>query len=238
MSLADSVLLIEGDPSVADALANALRGVVRWVCRVTTPADGLQAAREEHAELIVLDVGAAWADGVAMCRALRLETRVPIVVLGMRRSEQDAVRLLDAGADDYVAAPFGAAELVARVRAQLRRSLVYQSHAPSVVHVGELALDVDRRIVTRDGHDVGLTPVEWRLFRVLATNAGRTLTHQQLYHAVWGNAFGDAQQSLRVHIRHLRRKIEPMPSTPSIVVTEPGVGYRCELGAATQARCG
>ena len=117
---------------------------------------------------------------------------------------------------------------------------MYQSHAPNVVSVGDVVLDVDRRIVTREGRDVGLTPVEWRLFRVLATNAGRTLTHEQLYHAVWGNAFGDVQQSLRVHITHLRRKIEPMRSVPSIIVTEPGVGYRCELGGggAVPARCG
>lgn len=231
MSFADSILLIEGDPSIAAALATALRQTVRWVRRVATAADGIGVTREDRPELIVLDVGHPDVpDSVAVCRALRDETRVPIVVLGARRSEQEAVQLLNAGADDYLAKPFGVAELVARVQAQLRRALLYQGKAPNVLRVGELAVDLARRIATRGGRDVGLTPVEWQLFRVLATNPGRTLTHQQLYHAVWGNVFGDAQQSLRVHITHLRRKIERTPAAPSIIVTEAGVGYRCELG--------
>ena len=238
MSFADSILLIERDPSVAAALAEALRETVRWVRRAATVADGIGAARDEHPELIVLDVGEPDAkDGVAVCRALREETRVPIVVLGAGRSERGTVQLLNAGADDYVAKPFGMAEVVARVQAQLRRALLYQRHAPNVVCIGDMVLDADRRIATRAGRDVGLTPVEWQLFRVLATNAGRTLTHQQLFHAVWGNIFGDAQQSLRVHITHLRRKVEPVPGTPSLIVTEPGVGYRCELPRAASG-CG
>lgn len=239
MPFADSLLLIESDPSTATALAAALGRTVRSVRHTATVVDGIGAVRTEHPELIVLDVGQPDATAsVAACRALREATYAPIVVLGGRRSELDAVRLLNAGADDYLAKPFGVAELVARVQAQLRRSSLYQRHTPNVVSIGELVLDLERRIVTRAGRDVGLTPVEWQLFRVLATNAGRTLTHQQLFHAVWGNVFGDAQQSLRVHITHLRHKIERTPGAPSIIVTEPGVGYRCEALGAASARCG
>jgi two-component system KDP operon response regulator KdpE len=164
-----------------------------------------------------------------VCRKLREETRVPIVVLTARHGERETVQVLNAGADDYVTKPFSAPVLVARVQAQLRRSQLYQSYTPDIIRVGDLELDLGRRVATRAGRELGLTPVEWNLLRALATNAGRTLTHQQLFHAVWGNVFGDAQQNLRVHITHLRRKIETVPAAPTIIVTEPGVGYRCEI---------
>ena len=229
MSFADAILLIEPDPLVATALADALRVTARLVREAGTAADGIDAACHEQPELIVLDVGPhGTADAVALCRMLREASSVPIIVVGVRRSEQDVVRLLNAGADDVMPRPFGVTELVARVQAQLRRPILYQVTVPNVVYVGDLTLDLDRRIVTRDGRDVGLTPVEWQLFRLLATNPGRTLTHRQLYRAVWGNVFGDAQQTLRVHITHLRRKIEPTRAAPTVIVTEPGVGYRCE----------
>jgi len=128
-----------------------------------------------------------------------------------------------------VTKPFSAPVLVARVQAQLRRSQLYRSYTPAIIRIGDLVLDLARRVATRAGRELGLTPVEWNLLRALATNAGRTLTHQQLFHAVWGNVFGDAQQNLRVHITHLRRKIETVPASPTIIVTEPGVGYRCEI---------
>lgn len=237
MSFADAILVVESDAAQARALASALQDSARWIIEVVNPADVLMAASEAHPNLIVLDVGQALADGVAVCRALRLLSTVPIVVLGGHRVERDAVQMLNAGADDYLAAPVGLSELVARVQAHLRRALVYHD-APNVVLVGSLIIDMDRRRASRDGADVGLTPVEWQLLRVMASNAGRTLTHQQLFHAVWGNVFGDAQQSLRVHITHLRRKIELVPAKPTIIVTVAGVGYRCELPHAVPARCG
>ena len=229
MSFVDSILVIEDDPSIAAVVADALRGTARSVRRATTATQGVAAARDEPPGLIVLDLGLPDLDGVSVCRKLRDTTRVPIVVLSARQAERDKVQLLNAGADDYVTKPFSTPELVARVQAQLRRSQLYQTDSPGVIQIGDLSIDLARRTVARNGRDVGLTPVEWHLLRVLATNAGRTLTHRQLFHAVWGNVFGDAQQNLRVHITHLRRKIETTPAAPSIIVTEPGVGYRCEI---------
>jgi len=229
MSFVDSILVIEDDPSIAAVVVDALRGTARSVRRASTATQGVAAARDEPPGLIVLDLGLPDLDGVSVCRKLRDTTRVPIVVLSARQAERDKVQLLNAGADDYVTKPFSTPELVARVQAQLRRSQLYQTDSPGVIQIGDLSIDLARRTAARNGRDVGLTPVEWHLLRVLATNAGRTLTHRQLFHAVWGNVFGDAQQNLRVHITHLRRKIETTPAAPSIIVTEPGVGYRCEI---------
>jgi len=229
MSFVDSILVIEDDPSIAAVVADALRGTARSVRRASTATQGVAAARDEPPGLIVLDLGLPDLDGVSVCRKLRDTTRVPIVVLSARQAERDKVQLLNAGADDYVTKPFSTPEFVARVQAQLRRSQLYQTDSPGVIQIGDLSIDLARRTAARNGRDVGLTPVEWHLLRVLATNAGRTLTHRQLFHAVWGNVFGDAQQNLRVHITHLRRKIETTPAAPSIIVTEPGVGYRCEI---------
>jgi two-component system, OmpR family, KDP operon response regulator KdpE len=228
MSFVDSILVIEDDPQIAAVVADALRETARWVQRAGTATEGLAAVRETQPELIVLDLGLPDLSGESACRKLREETLVPIVVLTAWHGATETVQLLNAGADDYVTKPFSAPVLVARVQAQIRRSQLFKSRPPETIRIGDLALDLARRVATRDGRDLGLTPVEWHLLRVLATNAGRTLTHQQLFHAVWGNAFGDAQQNLRVHITHLRRKIELIPSAPRIIVTEPGVGYRCE----------
>jgi two-component system, OmpR family, KDP operon response regulator KdpE len=229
MSFAESILVIEDDPAVSAVVAAALRDTARSVRRAGTAREGIAQLREASPDLIVLDLGLPDLDGLGLCRKLREETRVPIVVLTARHGELDKVQLLNAGADDYVTKPFSTREFVARVQAQLRRSLLYQPNAPRTIQLGDLSLDLGRRVATRSGRELGLTPVEWQLLRVLATNAGRTLTHRQLFHAVWGNVFGDAQQNLRVHITHLRRKIEESPTAPSIIVTEPGVGYRCEL---------
>lgn len=236
MSFADSILVIDDDPRVAGVVADALRQTARIVRRAGNAADALSVVRENPPELIVLDLGLPDVDGVDLCRRLRDETRVPILVLTARHDEGVTVQVLNAGADDYITKPFSTPELVARVQAHLRRSQLYQSRAPDVIRVGDLSIDLARRIARRGARELGLTPVEWQLLRVLATNAGRTLTHQQLFHAVWGNVFGDAQQNLRVHITHLRRKIEKVPAIPTLIVTEPGVGYRCELDTELDGR--
>jgi len=217
---------------MAAVILGALRAITRVARHSVVGVEAIVAIRCEPPDLIVVDVGPPDLDAVAVCRALREETHVPIIVLGVRRSERDAVQALGAGADDYVAKPFAIVELQARVQAQVRRAHLYRvDWRPDLIELGELSLDLARRIATRDGRELGLTPVEWQLLRVLAINAGRTLTHRQIVHAVWGNVFGDAQQNLRVHIAHLRRKVERVASAPSIIVTEPGIGYRVECPA-------
>jgi two-component system, OmpR family, KDP operon response regulator KdpE len=168
-------------------------------------------------------------EGVEVCRRLRQWSSSPIVVLSARHSEDEKTKLLDNGADDYITKPFGTSELRARVRAQLRRArMAPVPGGDQPLRLGDLVIDVARRTVTRQGIAVHLTPTEWGLLSALVTNAGRTMTHHQLFNAVWGSAHGDAQQYLRVYVAHLRRKIEADPYAPRHIVTEPGVGYRFE----------
>lgn len=228
---ARSVLVIEDEQKIRDIVRDALSEPSdRWF-DAGTGAEGLAIAAAEHPDLIVLDLGLPDMDGIEVCRRLRAMTTAPIVVLSARQSENDKVALLDAGADDYVTKPFGPIELRARVRAQLRRARMPagpQGDQPLVI--GDLTIDIDRRTVARGGRSVHLTPTEWALLVALATNPGRTLTHEQLFHAVWGKAYGQPQQYLRVYITHLRKKIEAEPYAPRFVITEPGVGYRFEVG--------
>jgi two-component system KDP operon response regulator KdpE len=167
--------------------------------------------------------------GVEVCREIRKWSTAPIIVLSARHSDQEKVALLDAGADDYVTKPFSTIELQARVRAQLRRArLAPAGEGGEPIEVEGVVIDLAKPGLTRDGQSVHLTRTEWDVLRTLIGHAGRTLTHRQLFTAVWGNSHGDAQQHLRVHIRSLRRKIEADPVRPRLIVTEPGVGYRFE----------
>jgi two-component system KDP operon response regulator KdpE len=226
---ARTVLVIEDEQKIRDIVRDALSEPAdRWL-DAGTGAEGLALAAAEHPDLIVLDLGLPDLDGLEVCRRLRAITTAPIVVLSARQSEHDKVALLDAGADDYVTKPFGPVELRARVRAQLRRARMPggpQADQPLVI--GDLTIDIGRRTVARGLTSVHLTPTEWALLIALATNPGRTLTHEQLFTAVWGKTFGQPQQYLRVYITHLRKKIEAEPFAPRFIITEPGVGYRFE----------
>ena len=225
-----AVLVIEDEQKIRDIVRDALSEPGdRWL-DAGTGAEGLAIAAAEHPDLVVLDLGLPDIDGLEVCRRLRTITTAPIVVLSARQNEQDKVALLDAGADDYVTKPFGPIELRARVRAQLRRArMPGEAAADQPLTIGDLTIDIDRRTVTRGGNSVHLTPTEWALLIALATNPGRTLTHQQLFRAVWGKSFGQPQQYLRVYVTHLRKKIEAEPFAPRFIVTEPGVGYRFEV---------
>jgi len=204
-------------------------GGIARVIEASNGRAGIDAAAAERPDLVILDLGLPDMDGIDVCRRLRRWTSAPILVLSARHSESEKTALLDAGADDYVTKPFGPAELRARVRAQLRRAAMAKvPGGDEPLHLGDLVIDVGRRTVTRDDSTVHLTPTEWGLLVALVTSAGKTVTHQQLFRAVWGTAHGDAQQYLRVYIAHLRRKIEPDPYAPRYIVTEPGVGYRFE----------
>lgn len=225
------VLVVDDEPRIREVVRGALRDVTDAVVEAANAAEALQMASDRRPDLVILDLGLPDQEGIQVCRQLRQWTAAPIVVLSARHSEDEKVALLEAGADDYVTKPFGAEELRARVRAQLRRARmapVTGGDAPLVV--GDLTIDVARRTVRRGDRAMHLTPTEWGLLATLVTHAGRTVTHQKLFRAVWGQVHGDAQQYLRVYVAHLRRKIEIDPVAPRLIVTEPGVGYRFEPG--------
>ena len=223
------MLLIEDEANIRRVVKTALRDDVAAVLEATTGSDGLALAAAERPDLVVLDLGLPDMEGIAVCRQLREWTTAPILVLSARHSEDEKTALLDAGADDYVTKPFGPGELRARVRAHLRRArMAPVPGGDEPMRIADLVIDVARRTVTRGTNSVHLTPTEWGLLSALVTHAGRTVTHQQLFRAVWGAAHGDAQQYLRVYIAHLRRKVEADPYAPRHIVTEPGVGYRFE----------
>ncbi len=225
---ANAILVIDDEPQIRHALAAALLPLSDAILEAGTGAEGIAQATLAHPDLVVLDLGLPDMPGVQVCTELRRRSSAPIVVLSARHAEEEKVTLFTAGADDYVTKPFGLAEFVARVQAQLRRARLAPQSASSVLEFGGLSVDLSRREVHRDGALVRLTRTEWRLVQTLVTHAGRTLTHQQIFDEVWGQSFGNPQQYLRVHLTNLRRKIERDPATPRLIVTEPGVGYRFE----------
>jgi two-component system KDP operon response regulator KdpE len=226
------ILIIDDEASIRAVLRTALSTEAADVLEAASAESGLSLARTERLSMILLDLGLPDHDGVALCRSLRAASSVPILVVSARHSDDEKARALDAGADDYITKPFSTLELLARVRAHLRRArMAPVDEDAQAIRAGALTIDVDRRVVTKDGEPVHLTPTEWALLRVLAAHRGRTVTHAQLFEAVWARGHGDAQQYLRVYVAHLRRKIEQDPLRPRLVVTEAGVGYRFTLDA-------
>ncbi len=217
---------MDDEPQIRRAVRTPLEGDGTRVVDAATGREALTVAAAERPDLIVLDLGLPDMPGIDVCRELRGWSDVPVLVLSARHSDDEKVALLDAGADDYLTKPFSTVELQARVRALLRRSRGSGGSATQI-RSGPLLIDLTARAVSVANREVHLTPIEWDLLRVLATHSGRTLTHRQLFQQVWaGRTAGDAQKYLRVHIAHLRRKIEDDPVRPRYIVTEPGVGYR------------
>jgi two-component system, OmpR family, KDP operon response regulator KdpE len=225
-----TALVIEDDPYVRRAVRNVLGAELERVLEASNAHEGLDLAAAARPDLIVLDLGLPDRTGLSVCQELREWSSAPIIVLSARHAEQEKVALLDAGADDYVTKPFSPSELRARVRAQLRRARTPPPDQHSIIEADGLTIDPAARIVRRDGEYVHLTPIEWDLLRALVQHAGRTLTHEQIFRAVWRSPAGDAHAYLRVHIANLRRKIERDPVRPSLIITEPGVGYRFAIG--------
>lgn len=223
-----TVLVIDDEPQIRRIVRSALESASTRVSEAANGAAALDQVAAERPQLIVLDLGLPDISGTTICRELRARSRSPILVLSARHSDGEKVTLLDAGADDYMTKPFSTAELQARVRALLRRSARSETGTGDTrIESGDLVIDLQKRILTMRGTYVHLTRTEWELLRALATQAGRTLTHQQLFREVWsGRSYGDAQQYLRVQVAHLRRKIENDVVRPRYIVTEPGVGYR------------
>lgn len=219
-------VIIEDDASIRRVVRNALATDFQRITEASTGAAGIDAVAALRPDLVVLDLGLPDVDGAAVCREIRRWSRVPLLVLSARHRDEEKVELLDAGADDYMTKPFSTAEMKARVRALLRRSAAATGESQRIVF-GPYTMDLVGRTLLNGEEHVHLTRIEWSLLRTLASNSGKTLTHQQLFRAVWaGKRYGDAQQYLRVHIANLRRKIEENLLDPKFIITEPGVGYR------------
>lgn len=224
------ILIIEDDTSIRAVVRAAVEADGGMVIEAATGSAGVALCLSERPDLVVLDLGLPDMNGLQLCKTLREYGAMPILVVSARQTDDDKADLLDAGADDYLTKPFSTLELRARIRAQLRRARMRPdgvSDAP-LVH-GTLMVDLGKREVSREAVPIHLTPTEWELLRALVLDAGRTVTHDQLFSRVWGRKFGDAQQYLRVYVAHLRRKIETDPLRPAVIVTDPGVGYRFTL---------
>ncbi|MDX6357548.1 MAG: two-component system, OmpR family, operon response regulator KdpE [Nocardioidaceae bacterium] len=221
------VLVVDDEPQILRALAINLRARGYEVHTAGTGTDALAVAAAHVPELVVLDLGLPDMDGTDVIAGLRGWSAVPILVLSGRSDSSDKVDALDAGADDYVTKPFGMDELLARMRAMVRRSGQGTDDLP-VVQVGDATVDLAARRVTRDGSDVRLTPTEWHLLEVLLRHPGRLLSQRQLLTEVWGPGYETAQGNLRLYMAQLRRKLEPDPARPRHLLNEPGMGYRFE----------
>lgn len=223
--LAARILVVDDEPQIRRFLRLGLEGHGYAVLEATTAEAALRVAVAEQPELVVLDLGLPDREGFEVLSALREWSRVPVLVLSVRNREGEKVRAFDLGADDYVVKPFGMAELLARIKAALRRRIASESAEP-LFRVGGLEVDLGRRIVRVDNVEVRLSPKQYRLLQVLVSNAGKVVTHRQLLNEIWGAAHRDDVQYLRVFVRKLRRRIEVDPARPRYLLTELGVGYR------------
>jgi len=220
------ILLVDDDVSIQRAVAPLLRSRGYQVDVVSNGLDALKAVADQAHDLIVLDLGLPDLEGAEVCRRMRVATKAPIVVLSARSEEAEKVAVLDVGADDYVTKPFGPEELLARIRVALRRVLEAEAPAVERVQVGDITIDFARHRVVRAGDEVRLTPKEFDLLALLARNADRVLTHRAILKAIWGPNAVDQPEHLWVLMAQLRKKIEPDPSTPVYLLSEPCVGYR------------
>ncbi|MEV8442726.1 response regulator [Actinosynnema sp. NPDC051121] len=221
------VLVVDDEPQIVRALRINLSARGYSVLTAHDGTAALKAAAEGRPDVVVLDLGLPDVDGTEVIAGLRGWTSVPIIVLSARVDSADKVEALDAGADDYVTKPFGMDELLARLRAAVRRSAVVEGE-DAVVETASFTVDLAAKKVRRDGVEVHLTPTEWGLLEILARNRGRLVAQKQLLQEVWGPAYAKETHYLRVYLAQLRRKLEPEPSHPRHLVTEPGMGYRFE----------
>jgi len=230
LGMGGTALIVDDEPHIRRALRNALSGEFERIVEAGTASEAVDLAAAHRPDLIILDLGLPDRPGQWACAEIRKWSRTPIIVLSAHHAESEKVRLLDEGADDYVTKPFGPAEFMARVRVQIRRArAVALPGEDDDVRIGDLVIDPGARTVRRQGQEIHLTPTEWDLLRAFLRDVGKTLTHRQLFGAVWAASSGDPQQYLRVYVANLRRKLEPDAVRPGIIITEPGVGYRFQV---------
>jgi len=218
------VLVIDDEAQIRRLLRVTLEANGYKVFDAATGNDGIVQAAQCRPDIILLDLGLPDLEGVEVLKRIREWTRVPVIILSVRDHENDKIAALDAGADDFVTKPFGNGELLARLRTTLRRS--QPQSAEAIFRTGKIEIDLGARIVRKNRQEVKLTPTEYALLRLLVTHAGKVLTHRQLLTEVWGPTAVEQTHSLRVHIAHLRDKLEDNSSQPKFIITEPAVGYR------------
>lgn len=223
--ISPSVVVVEDEKQIRRFVRSALEAEGCRVFEAESGKQGLVEAGTRKPDLIILDLGLPDLDGVEFIRDLRGWSAVPILILSARSTENDKIVALDAGADDYLTKPFGVGELLARVRALLRRQSKSSEGSP-VVSFGDIQADLSKRVVTRSGEPVHLTQIEYRLFALLMANPGKVLTHRHLLREVWGPSFVESNHYLRIYVGHLRQKLEADPAQPKYLLTETGVGYR------------
>ncbi len=221
------VLVVDDEQSIRRFLHVVLTSHAYTVFEAASGQDALSVFAAHNPDIVILDLGLPDIDGIEVTHLLRQRTRIPIIILSVRGSESDKIAALDAGADDYLTKPFGAGELLARLRAALRRAA--QTEIGPVFTDRDLIMDMSRRVVMAFGLEVPLTPTEYSLLHVMVINAGKVLTHHQLLREVWGQSYEGETHILRVNISNLRRKIEAEPARPVHIITEPGVGYRLRV---------
>ncbi|HKB10531.1 MAG TPA: response regulator transcription factor [Vicinamibacterales bacterium] len=225
---AGRILVVDDDPQIRRVLRVTLTGQGYEVDDAKSGDAALDTLRDERFDLVLLDMNMPGMDGLETCRAIRGQSDIAIIMLTVRDTEADKVEALDAGADDYITKPYNPPELLARIRAALRRTPSTQAPNGRVT-IGAVEVDFDARQVIADGKTVRLTPKEFELLRYLVAHANKTVSHRELLQAVWGPDYGDQVDYLRVFVNQLRKKIEPKPSSPMFLLTEPWVGYRLNL---------
>jgi len=227
-----TILVVDDEPQLRRAVKATLTDLGYSVIDAKTGEEALEMLRHETPDLVLLDLNMPGIGGLETCRAIRETSDVPIIVLSVRNTERDKVQVLDAGADDYVTKPFGIQELLARIRAAMRRVPASNDTNVRVVVSDELEIDFATRRITLNGHVERLTPKEFDLLKFLVDHANKPIAHRKLLQTVWGPDYGDEVEYLRVVVNQLRKKVEPVPSKPKYLLTEPWVGYRFAMPAA------
>ena len=222
------ILVVDDEPGIVRALGINLKALGYQIEAATNGEEALRKAADHRPDAVILDLGLPGIDGIDVIRGLRGWSNVPIIVLSVREAEREKIAALDAGADDYVTKPFGMGELLARLRAALRRDLDPDTELPLITSP-DFTIDLARKQVTKAGKEIKLTPTEWGVVEVLVRHQGKLVSQTQLLKEVWGPQYGEETNYLRVFIAQIRRKLEAQPSNPRYFLTEPGMGYRFEL---------